>query len=241
MVGRTLKLRYRRSVLGYLWTLLVPLSTAAIYYFLFSVIFKVDVPDFVAFVTIGVLLWSFFSGTLIDAMQSLLGNFPLLLQVNIPLNVFPLTTAISSLVTLIFALPVIFGICFATGVDLGWSSLMLLPYLFLLFIQAYCIGYMLSITVIYIRDLQQAMGLVMQVWMYGTPILYQINLIPKQYTWILYANPIGKIFPGVHNSLLRGIWPTPAELLAPILWTIAIFGSALFLHTRASKRAIERI
>jgi ABC-2 type transport system permease protein len=241
MVGRTLKLRYRRSVLGYLWTLLVPLSTAAIYYFLFKVIFKVEVPDFAAFVTVGVFLWSFFSGTLSEAMQSLIANFSLLLQVNVPLNVFPFTTALSSLSTLLFSLPAIFGICLVTGVNLGWSALMLFPYLALLFVQAYCFGYMLSIAIIYLRDLQQAMGLILQVWMYATPILYQSNFIPERHFWILYANPVGKIFPGVHNALLRGLWPTAAEMLVPVLWTAVIFGVTLLLHTRVSKYAIERI
>ena len=241
MVGRTLKLRYRRSVLGYFWTLLVPLTNAAIYYFLFNVIFKVQIPDFAAFVVTGILVWSFFSGTLGEAMESILGNFSLLLQVNVPMNVFPLTTALSSLTTLMFALPVIFGVCLVTGVNLSWSAFMLLPYLAMLFVQAYCIGYMLSIAVIYVRDLKQAMGLVMQVWMYGTPILYQSNLIPEKYLWVLFANPVGKIFTGIHNSLLRGAWPTAAEMAVPLAWTSLIFVVTLFLHTKVSKQAIERI
>lgn len=241
MVSRTVKLRYRRSALGYLWTLLVPLSTAAVYYFLFKIIFKVQIPDFAAFVTTGILIWSFFSGTLVEGMGSVLSHFRLLLQVNVPLNVFPLTTALSSLVTLIFALPVIIGICLFTGIQLGWSALMLIPYLILLFIQAYSFGYILSIAVIYIRDLKQAMGIVMQVWMYGTPILYQMNLIPEKHIWILFVNPVGKIFTGIHNALLRAQWPTMAEFGVPIIWTASIFLITLFLHTKVSKLAIERI
>lgn len=241
MVTRTLKLRYRRSFLGFLWTLLVPLSTAGIYYFLFKVIFRVEVEDFAAFITVGILVWTFYSGTISESMESLLGNLSLLLQVNVPLNVFPLTTAISSLITLFFALPVIFGVCLISGISIGWSSIMILPYIALLFIQAYCFGYVLSVAVIYLRDLKQAVGLFMQLWMYGTPILYKIDLVPKNYTWVLYANPIGKIFPGIHNALLRNLWPTSAEILVPVAWTIGILLGTLFIHTKVSRLAIERI
>lgn len=241
MVGRNLKLRYRRSALGYLWTLLVPLSTAFIYYVLFTIIFKIPTPNFAAYVTTSILVWSFFSSTLNEGMGSLLGNLPLLLQVNVPLNVFPITTAVSSLTTLVLALPVIFGVCIADGIQIGWSAIMLFPYLALLFIQAYCFGYMLSVAVVYVRDLKQAMGPFMQIWMYGTPILYQIDRIPERYSWVLYSNPVGKIFAGIHNSVLRANWPTYAEMGAPILWTVVIFTAAVVLHTKVSKKAVERI
>jgi ABC-2 type transport system permease protein len=241
MVGRTLKLRYRRSALGYLWTLLIPLSTATIYYFLFKVVFKVQIPDFAAFVVTGILVWSFFSGTLVEGMESLLGNVSLLLQVNVPLNLFPLTTAIGNLTTLVFALPVILGLCLVNGVVIGWPALLFFYYLALLWVQAYCLSYMLSITVIYLRDLRQAMGLVMQVWMYGTPILYQSNYLPPKYFWVLYANPVGKIFTGIHSSLLRNQWPTLAEIATPTVWTAVIFMVTLYLHTKVSKQAVERI
>ena len=212
MVSRTLKLRYRRSALGYLWTLLVPLSTAAMYYFLFKIIFKIQDPDFAAYVTTGILIWTYFQGTLIEGMDSLLGNLPLLLQVNIPLNIFPLTTAIANFFTLILSVPVILLVAYATGIELKPSSILVLYYLGLLGIQAYCLSYILSITVIYIRDLKQVMALVLQMLMYATPILYQMNQIPEKYVWILFVNPVGKIFTGVHNCLLRGLWPTWVEI-----------------------------
>lgn len=241
MVERNIKLRYRRSILGYMWTLLIPLSTAAIYYFLFKVILQVKIPDFALFVTIGILLWTYFSGTLLEGMDSLVTNINIMLQVNIPLNVFPLTTALSNLITLALALPVIFGAAYFSDVGLGWSAIVFFYYLFLLFIQTYCLAYILSIAVIYIRDLRQALGILLQLWMYGTPILYQMNFIPEQYIWILFVNPVGKIFTGIHNCLLRGLWPTPAELAIPLAWTFLIFIATFIVHLKASKLAIERI
>lgn len=241
MVTRNLKLRYRRSVLGYLWTLLIPLSTAAIYFFLFKVVFKVQIPEFAAFVVTGILVWTFFSGTLVEGMDSLMANVGLLLQVNVPLNVFPITTAITNLMTLSFSLPVIVATCLINGVALQWTALMFFFYVALLFLQAYCLSYLLSISVIYLRDLRQAIGLVMQVWIYATPILYQTSMLPESYHWILYINPVGKIFTGIHNSVLRGLWPTPAEVLTPVLWTLVILLATCLLHAKASKQALERI
>lgn len=241
MVSRSLKLRYRRSVLGYLWTVLIPLLTAAIYYFLFVIVMRVPSPDFAAFVVTSVMIWTFFSGTLSDGMESLMANMPILLQVNVPLNVFPLTTAITNLATLFFSAPVIVVVCWLTGVHIGWSALMLLFYFPLLFVQAYCLSYALSVFVIYLRDLRQAMTFVLQLWMYATPVLYQINQLPPKYQVLLYANPIGKIFAGIHNSLLRNRWPTLAEMGTPLLWTLVILLATLWLHSGVSKKALERI
>lgn len=241
MVSRSLKLRYRRSLLGYLWTVLIPVMTAAIYYFLFVVIFKVPTPNFAAFITTSILIWTFFSGTLSEGMESVMANLTLLLQVNVPLNVFPLTTAVTNLMTLVFSAPVIILTCLVTGVEIGWSIIAMLYYFPLLFIQAYCLSYVLSIFVIYLRDLRQAMAFVLQLWMYATPVLYQINQLPPKYEWLLYLNPVGKIFAGIHNSLLRRHWPTLAEVAAPLVWTLVILMSTLWLHNRVSRKAIERI
>lgn len=241
MVSRNIKLRYRKSFLGYIWTLLTPLSTAAIYYFLFKVIFRVQVPDFAAFIATGILVWSFFSSTLSEGMSSVMSGFSILLQVNVPINAFPLTTAITNLITLIFAIPVIIGICLVSGINIQASFFMLVPYLLMLFFQAYGLAVVLSVAVIYVRDLKQAIGPLTQIWMYGTPILYQVNLIPERYTWILYANPVGKIFGGIHNCVLRGAWPTYAEVIGPLLWTVVILVAAYIVSAKVSKGALEKI
>lgn len=241
MVDRNFKLRYRRSALGYLWTLLVPLSTAAIYYFLFKIILKVQMPHFAAFISTGVLVWTFFAGTLTDGMDSILSNFSLLLQVNIPLNLFPMTISITNVLTLLFAAPVIMGICLLNGVHLGLPALCFFFYVALLFVQAFCLSYVLAICVIYVRDLKQAISPALQIWMYGTPILYEFMQLPEKYRWILWANPVGKIFSGIHNCLLRNLWPTWAEIGTPVIWTSIIFSITLVIHAKASKQAIERI
>ncbi len=240
-MNRNLKLRFRRSFLGYLWTLLVPLSTAAIYYFLFKVIFRVHLPDFAAFITTGILVWTFYSGTIKEGMGSVISGFSILLQVNVPLNIFPLTTALTNLLTFIFSTPVIAAICIVSGITLKLSAIMLFPYIFLLLIQSYCISYILSVAVIYVRDLQQVLGPVLQIWMYGTPILYQMNQIPERHKWLLFANPIGKIFSGIHNSVLRHSWPTMVEIVAPVAWTVVIVLISFYFHTKISKVAVERI
>ena len=241
LVGRNLKLRYRRSALGYAWTLLIPLSTATIYYFLFQIVLKVQIPDFAAYVVTGILIWSFFAGTLSEGMESLMANVGLLLQVNVPMNVFPLTTSISNLTTLFFATPVILLVCLLNGIPIGFWAFLTLFYIALLFIQAYCVSYLLAISVIYVRDLRQVMGMIMQVWMYGTPVLYQSNSLPEKYHWVLYANPVGKIFAGVHNVLMRNLPPTQAEVFVPLIWTSTIFMITMYVHRRASKKALERV
>src|SRR6202035_5870261 len=115
LVGRNLKVKYRRSVLGVLWTLLSPLATVMIFYFVFKVILKVQIPHYMAFLVSGVLPWSFFSQTINEGMDSIVGNAGIAAKVPVPIQIFPLVGAITNFITLFLALPVILGISILTS------------------------------------------------------------------------------------------------------------------------------
>jgi ABC-type polysaccharide/polyol phosphate export permease len=118
LVSRNLKIKYRRSILGIFWTLLSPVAMGFVYYFVFKVILKVQIPHYLAFILSGVLPWSFFAQTVLEGMESIVSNWSIVTKVPIPIQVFSYVNAVTNLTTLFLALPVFIGAAYFTDVPL---------------------------------------------------------------------------------------------------------------------------
>ncbi|MCM2279309.1 MAG: ABC transporter permease [Oligoflexia bacterium] len=241
LISRNLKIKYRRSILGLFWTLLGPIAMTAVYYFVFKVVLKVDIPHYTVFILSGVLFWNFFAQTIVEGMESIVGNWGLVSKVPIQLQVFPYVGALTNLVTLGLALPVVFAACFFSKVPVGPSLLLLPFYTLALFFMAYGFAFVLSIGFVFFRDLRHMMGIFIQIWFYSTPVIYNESLIPEKFQWILYANPVGLVFSGLHQVFIYGAWPSEIELLTVVGWSIASLGAAVLLHHRYGRTLVEMI
>lgn len=231
-VNRNLKIKYRRSILGVFWTLMNPLALAGMYYVVFHKILKIEIPQYLPFVLSGVLLWNFFSSTISEGLDSLVGNFGLLSKISIPIQVFPWVGSLTNLVNLLISMPVILGFAYAFG-GVWSTSLVTLPYfLSLLFVLAYGISVVLGIGYVYLRDLRHLVQLGLQLWFYGTPVLYQEQMIPERFRGLLLLNPVSQIFIATRRVLLTGDWPTWMELLHPLAWAALILTVAVLMIRR---------
>lgn len=241
LVGRNLKVKYRRSVLGVLWTLLSPLATVMIFYFVFKIILKVQVPHYMAFLVSGVLPWAFFSQTVTEGMNSVVGNVGIVAKVPVPVQIFPLAGAITNFITLFLALPVILGVSVLTDVPLS-GSIVLLPFFFMcLFFMSYGLSLVLGLLFVYFRDLSHILGLVMQLWFYGTPVFYNPDMVPAKYHWILLANPVGSCFVSLHQILAYGQWPSQEMIGCSVLWAFVLMSFGLFVFKSTHREVIENL
>lgn len=241
LVSRNIKLKYRRSFFGVLWTMVVPALSALTYYLVFQVFVKVPVPNYLLFIISGVLPWSYFSTTAMVGMESLVANYVLLSKVPMPIQVFPFVEAVSNFINLVFALPVVFIIAIATGAPLGASVVLLPFYYFLLFIMVYSLTLILAVGFVYFRDMRHLMGFVMQVWFYLTPIIYSENLVPEKWRWVEYCNPMAFMFSGIHTILIFGDWPSVLQIAITTGWAVLFFGIALAVNRRFAPTLIERV
>lgn len=241
LVDRNLKVKYRRSSVGILWTLLSPMAVASIYYFVFKVILNVQTPHYLAFILSGIMAWTFFAQTVMEGMESIVANWNLASKVPIPLQVFPYVGTVTNLVTLIIATPVIFGACLVAGVSLGTSVILVPFYFVLLFLMTYSLSLVLAIVMVYFRDLKHAGNLLMQIWFYGTPVVYDEKLIPPAYHWILWVNPLGQLFTGLHAVLVRGEWPATESIAASTAWTVVFVLGALGVYKKLGRELVEKL
>ncbi len=220
LVNRNLKIKYRRSFLGFFWTILSPLATSMIYYFVFKVILKVDRPHYLPFILCGVMPWSFFAQSITEATESIVNNQGLISKIPVPLQAFPLVVSITNFSTLLFALPIILLLAWTSGVTPSLNTLLVLPYFLALLLISYALGTVLAVAYVYLRDLKHALGLLLQIWFYATPIIYDKNMIPEKYKFILVLNPVGSIFVGIQESVLGVAGNTTMALLGTLFWTL---------------------
>ena len=190
LVIRDLKLKYRRSFLGYVWSLLNPLLMMGIMTMVFSYMFRFDIPNYPLYLICGQTLWTFFSESTAMAMNSVLLNGALIRKVYIPKYIFPLSRVLSSFVTMSFSLVAILIVMLFTGTPLNWEMLLIPFPLALLLIFCMGIGMILSALAVYFRDIVHLYGVLTMAWMYLTPIFYPISAIPQEIAFYIQFNPM---------------------------------------------------
>jgi len=209
LVGRDFKTKYKRSVLGVFWSFLNPLLTMLVQYFVFSTIFKSDVPFFAAYLIIGTVMFNFFSEAAGMALSSILGNAGLIMKVYMPKYIYPLTRVLSSLVNLGISLIPLVIVCAATGVQLHKSAVLALFFLACLVVFSLGLGLLLSTSMVFFRDTQFLWGVFSMMWMYATPIFYPETIIPENMKFIHTLNPLYYFLQSARSCILDGLSPEP--------------------------------
>ncbi len=210
LVGRDFKTKYKRSVLGVFWSFLNPLLTMLVQYFVFSTIFKSDVPFFAAYLIIGTVMFNFFSEASGMALSSILGNAGLITKVYMPKYIYPLTRVMSSMVNLAISLVPMLIVCLMTGVELKRSAVLAVYFLMCLVIFSLGLGLLLSTSMVFFRDTQFLWGVMSMMWMYATPIFYPETIIPENLRFVLALNPLYHYLKNTRLCILDGISPEPA-------------------------------
>lgn len=208
LVSRDLKVKYRRSFLGYLWSLLNPLMMMAIMSLVFSYMFRFDIPNYPLYLICGQTLWSFFNESTVTSMSSVIANGPLIRKVYIPKYIFPMARVFSSFVTMSFSLVAIVIVMLFTGVSLRWQMLLVPIPLFLLLVFCLGMGMILSALVVYFRDILHLYTVVIMAWMYMTPIFYPVSALPEPIGFILKFNPMYHYVTFFRDLVLTGTIPT---------------------------------
>lgn len=175
-----LKVRYKNSVLGFLWTLLNPLFMMLVFTVLFTIMLpQAAVPNFPLFVLVALLPWQFFSNSVMMSTSSIVGNAHLIKKVYFPREVLPLSTVLSNLANFALALVVLFGMMVVLrGPFTIWILLLPLIIAVQLIFTLGCAFFLSAATVFY-RDVPMIMDVLMLAWFFLTPIFYPISILPQ--------------------------------------------------------------
>ncbi len=190
LVNRDIKKKYRRSILGILWSMLNPLLMMLITAMVFSNLFRFEIKNFALYLLTGQIIFTFYAEATNFAMGSILENGHLIKKVYVPKYLFPLSRVTSSAVNLLFTLPAMLAIILVTGQTISFKILFCIIPLVLLFIFCLGMGLFLSALAVYFRDMFHLYGVALTALNYATPIFYPENIIPVQFQWIVHCNPI---------------------------------------------------
>jgi ABC-2 type transport system permease protein len=180
LVRKELKIKYKNSALGFVWSMLNPALYLVVYYVVFSVILKNGLPYFTIYLLSGILVWNLFSTALAGATGSVVGNSALIKKVDFPREVLPLASIGAALVHFFLQTLVLFGALAAFRYNVNWEYMpLLVPALLVLLLLAAAIGILLSAINVYMRDMQHMLELLLLAWFWGTPIIWYFGLIDK--------------------------------------------------------------
>ena len=191
------------------WSFLNPLLTMCVQYFVFSTIFKSDIPNYPAYLLIGIVLFSFFSESCGMSLSSILGNASLITKVYVPKYIYPLTRVLSSLINLAISLIPLILMCTLTGVHFHKSAILALYFIACLVIFCLGLGLLLSTSMAFFRDTQFLWGVFSMMWMYATPIFYPENILPEKLRFVHLLNPLYHFLKNARLCILNGISPEP--------------------------------
>lgn len=223
LVGRDLKVKYKRSYLGYLWSLLNPLLMMAIVTIVFSEVFRYDIQYFPVYLLCGQILFNFFSESTTMAMNSILQNAGLLKKVYVPKYILPLSKICSSGINLLWSLAAVAIMFFVQRVPLHWTMLLFPVPLILLFLMSYGIGLMMAVFATQFRDMAYLYSVLLQALMYMTPIFYPVEALPTEALAIIRYNPLFHLVTYFRKVVLYGTVPSVREHIVCMAFAVGFF------------------
>jgi len=207
LTKKDIKIKYRKSTLGIVWSMLNPLLMVTILSIVFMEIFHNDIPNFPIYALTGRIIYQFFSEATNFAMDSISTNGQLIRKVYVPKYFFPLSRICSSFVTLLIELfPLILMMLF-TGVSFHWSNLLLFIPIFYLVIISAGIGLLLSSINVFFNDIRHIYSILLVILMYMTPIFYPLSIIPDKFAILIFLNPLNPIVVIFRDLVINGVLP----------------------------------
>lgn len=238
LVSRDFKTKYKRSVLGVFWSFLNPLLTMMVQYFVFSTIFRSDIPHFAAYLIIGTVMFNFFSEACGMALSSIIGNAGLITKVYMPKYIYPLTRVMSSVVNLAISLVPMLIVCVITGVQFQKSAILILYFLACLMVFSLGLGLLLSSSMVFFRDTQFLWGVFSMMWMYATPIFYPETILPKEFQFVLQLNPLYHFIQNARMCVLDGVSPEPMVYAQCLLFALGMLLVGAFVFRKSQDKFV---
>lgn len=209
LVEKDLKLKYRRSFLGYVWSVLNPLLVMIVMAIVFSHMFRFDIENYPVYLFTGQLMFNYMTISSANAMSSITGNAALLKKIYVPKYIFTFSKITSGLVDLLFSLIALILVMIFTGAKFSFIAVLSIIPILELYVFCIGLGMLLSALNVFFRDIQYIWNAVTTAWMYLTPIFYPIAMLPDKLQWIVkHLNPmyfyIGQFRDFVYSNVFPG-------------------------------------
>lgn len=225
LVKREIKAKYKQSVLGYAWVILVPLINLVVLTIVFSFLVRIPTGNipYPVFLFVALVPWMFTASSISAATGSLIANQQLITKIYLPREIFPLSSILAKFVDLLLSVAILSVILALFKVQI-YPSIVYIPVVLVVhFMLVLGVSLILSAINVFFRDVENILGVFLMVWMYMTPIIYPPELIPQNLVSLFNLNPMTGIVNAYRNVVLYGVPPPTASFLYSVLFSLIVF------------------
>lgn len=217
LIARDIKIKYRKSVLGVLWTLLNPLFMMIILSVVFSNLFKFDVENYSVYLLSGQLIFNFYSESTTMSMSAILDNGPLIKKIYVPKYLFVVSRVFSSTINLLASFTALICVMLATRVELHYMVLLVPIPLFFIVVFSLGVGLVLSSLTVKFRDIMHLYSVFVTALMYLTPVIYPMSILPEWLKPIVSLNPVTNILQMFRDIMIYNVAPGIKSIVIAII------------------------
>jgi lipopolysaccharide transport system permease protein len=204
LTWRDIKVRYKQTAMGAAWAVIQPFFTMLVFALFFGLWLRIpsDGMPYLVFFYCGLLPWTFFSNAVGQSSQSLVVNSNLITKVYFPRVMIPMATIAAGFVDLLIASLILVGLAIYYGLGVTWNVVMLPAFIMLAILLSLGFGIFVAALTAKYRDVRHALPFVLQLWMFLTPIIYPLSIVPPRWHWLISLNPLTGIVEGIRAALV---------------------------------------
>lgn len=204
LTQKEIKVRYKNTILGYLWSITSPLIFAFVFFIAFKVILRIQMEDYALFLIAGLFPWQWFANSINASPVVLLGNASLIKKVNFPITIIPFAMVLQDMIHFVLSIPVIVLFMAIYGKSPASSWIYGIPMLLgIQFLMTYGLSLIVASANLFFRDIARFTEIFITLLFYFTPIIYPETMIPKEYYWV-YFTPASALMISWRNLFLNG-------------------------------------
>lgn len=241
LAQKDFKVRYRNSVLGFLWSLLNPLAYMVILTLVFSYLLRSNIPNFAPWVLIGLLVWRFFAVGTSQGLGSILANPSLVSKVYVPRHIIVLSNNIANFLGAALEFIVLFPLLAILGVNMTGYAFFLAPILVLEFLLIFGLSLLLSSLNLRYRDFYQLWDITLQLGFFLSPIVYDPSVIPERFRFVYSLNPVTSLIQSTRSVFLQHQLPSTFDIGVIVSSVVILLLVGFFIFGRLEKRFAEEL
>ena len=241
LVGKQLKLKYRGSALGFVWSLLNPLSMVLVYTIVFRYVMRFPVPNYALFLVAGVIHWEFFSAATAESTAAIIQNRDLIKKINFPRLILPASLVVFELIQLALAFLAFMFIYLILGGSFWWGHLLYPVALLVQFVFVLGVAALISASTVFLRDLQHLVQIALRLLFWLTPIIYPLSSVPEHTVPYFQLNPMTSYVVIYRDLLYERTWPDLSSWLLAIGFAVVSLVGGILVFSCLSPRFAEEV
>ena len=240
---KTLKVRYKNSLIGIFWSMLNPLLFLVILYIVFSMMAKGanESLNYPLYALSGLIFWNFLSASILQVLTSFIDNGDILKSVNLHPIAFPFAAMLAAIFNLLLSFIPFFAILFFLGYQIHISILAVIPIILVSSVFITGLGMFLGTMNVYFRDIQLLWTTLTPAFFYFTPIAYPIEFIPERFRWLMQLNPFYYFIDAIHNIFHDSQFPSLKNSLVMLVLALVFYGLGYLIFNKLRKGFISNI